>query len=157
MTFWTTSEWTNEAVWLAFERQVGSPGSDLRLLASLPQVALVTGCNNALTDNGPFSPIEATQVGLVWRLAKRIMAARSNVTEENFIDVDPWMEQQSRDNDPRGEQQQRASGSSGVKGKNFENECADRSTWRFRTFTTTPSWRRQSYQNYIVTMGSQPD
>jgi hypothetical protein len=43
------------------------------------------------------------------------MAARSNVTEENFIDVDPWMEQQSRDNDPRGEQQQRASGSSGVK------------------------------------------
>jgi len=118
----------DEAVWLAFERQVGSPGSDLRLLASLPQVALVTGCNNALTDNGPFSPIEATQVGLVWRLAKRIMAARSNVTEENFIDVDPWMEQQSRDNDPRGEQQQRASGSSGVKGKNFENECTDRST-----------------------------
>ena len=60
----------DEAIWRAFERQVGSPGSDLRLLASLPQVALVTGCNNALTDNGPFSPIEATQVGLVWRWPK---------------------------------------------------------------------------------------
>ena len=117
----------------------------------------MTGCNNALTDNGPFSPIEATQVGLVWRLAKRIMAARSNVTEENFIDVDPWMEQQSRDNDPRGEQQQRASGSSGVKERVLKMNALIDQHDDSELLPPSPADVDRWYQNYIVTMGSQPD
>lgn len=87
-----------EAVWRAFELQIGSPGADLRLLAALPKVALITGCGNAVTNNGGLTPIEATQVGLVWRLARRVVAARSDVSEADFIDVDPWQEVQLLEN-----------------------------------------------------------
>jgi hypothetical protein len=34
-------------------------------------------------------------VGLVWRMARRIMAAASRVDETNFVDVDPWLEASS--------------------------------------------------------------
>jgi hypothetical protein len=86
------------------------------------------------------------------------MAARSNVTEENFIDVDPWMEQQSRDNDPRGEQQQRASGSSGVKERVLKmNALIDQHDDSELLLPPSPADVDRWYQNYIVTMGSQPD
>jgi len=45
-----------ERIWRAFEVQVGSPGSDLRLLAALPKVALITGCGHAQTDRGKLHP-----------------------------------------------------------------------------------------------------
>ena len=45
-----------EQTWLAFEAQVGSPGADYRLLAALPQVALITACANAVTAAGPLTP-----------------------------------------------------------------------------------------------------
>lgn len=81
-----------EPVWRAFELQVGSPGSDLHLLAAPAKVALVQGCGNALTPQGQFYPMQATQVGLVWRLARRVTAAQANVREADFADVDPWLE-----------------------------------------------------------------
>ena len=62
----------------AFELQVGSPGSGLRLFAALPKVALVTGCCSAITPTGNLTLVEATQVGLVWRMARRVVAAQSN-------------------------------------------------------------------------------
>ena len=61
----------------AFELQVGSPGSGLRLLAALPKVALVTGCCSAITPTGNLTLVEATQVGLVWRMARRVVAKSS--------------------------------------------------------------------------------
>ena len=75
-----------EDVWRTFELQVGSPGADLRLLAPLPKAALVSGCGNALTPQGPLTPSQATQVGLVWRLSRRFLATQSNVREEEFVD-----------------------------------------------------------------------
>ena len=85
-----------DSVWEGFEAQVGSPGTDLRLLAALPKVAVVTGCGNTMLDTGPLTPIQATQVGLVWRMARRVVAAAGGTDEDSFIDVDPWME--TRDN-----------------------------------------------------------
>lgn len=82
----------SDEVWAAFESQVGSPGSDIRLLAALPRSAVVAGCGNAVTRDGGLTAMQATQVGLVWRLARRAMAAQSGVAEETFVDVDPWME-----------------------------------------------------------------
>ena len=77
----------DEEVWRAFEAQVGSPGSDLRLLATLPKVAVITGCGGAFTSDGLLNFIQATQVGLVWRLARRVVAAVSGVDEANFVDA----------------------------------------------------------------------
>lgn len=74
----------DEPVWEAFEAQVGSPGADYRLLAALPQVALITACGNAMMASGPFTPIQATPAE---RLARRVLAAQSDVREEDFIDV----------------------------------------------------------------------
>ena len=59
----------------SFEAQIRSPGTDLRLLAALPKIAVITGCGGAMSPDGPLNPIQATQVGLAWRMARRIMAA----------------------------------------------------------------------------------
>ena len=145
-----------EAVWRAFELQIGSPGADLRLLAALPKVALITGCGNAVTNNGGLTPIEATQVGLVWRLARRVVAARSDVSEADFIDVDPWQEvaESSRDTAP-GEQV--AKGGSSVKERVLKMSSLidqqDESELLPPPATEVDKW----YQNFIVSMGSQPD
>ena len=82
-----------ESTSAAFEGQVGSSGSDLRLLAALPKVALITGFGNTITASGGLSPMQANQVGLVWRLARRVMALyKSGISEEEFVDVGPWQE-----------------------------------------------------------------
>jgi hypothetical protein len=138
-----------EAVWRAFELQIGSPGADLRLLAALPKVALITGCGNAVTNNGGLTPIEATQVGLVWRLARRVVAARSDVSEADFIDVDPWQEvaESSRDTAP-GEQV--AKGGSSVKERVLKMSSLidqqDESELLPPPATEVDKW----YQNFIV-------
>ena len=93
----------SEEVWSAFESQVGSPGTDIRLLAALPR----SGCGNAATRDGGLTALQATQAGLVWRLARRSMAAQSGVSEESFIDVDPWIESgeaESGDTGARGQE-----------------------------------------------------
>ena len=145
-----------EPVWRAFEAQIGSAGADLRLLAALPKVALISGCGNAVTANGGFTPIEAPQVGLVWRLARRVVAAQSSVAESEFIDIDPWQEvaEPMRGTAPS-EQPQRAGG--GVKERVLKMSALidqqDDSELLPPPATDVDKW----YQNFIVTMGSPPD
>lgn len=80
-------------VWAAFTSQVGDPANDLRLFAALPRVAVVAGCNQAsFPDGSPLLPLQATQVGLVWRLCRKVVAAKSGLSEDQFIDIDPWNE-----------------------------------------------------------------
>ena len=82
-----------DPVWDAFVAQAGDPGEDVRLFAALPRIALTSGCNFAvLADGSPFTPMQATQIGLVWRLARRVTAARGGLAEQDFEDVDPWAE-----------------------------------------------------------------
>ena len=82
-----------DTLWQAWTNQVGDPGTDIRLLAALPRVAVQSGCTFAqLADGSSLTPIQATQVGLVWRLARRCMAAKSGIPEAEFQDVDPWHE-----------------------------------------------------------------
>ena len=78
-------------VWQAIEQQLGSPGGDLRLLAAIPAVAIRTACQNATGPTGAaMNAMESTQVGLVWRLSRRIMAQRAGMAETEFTDIDPW-------------------------------------------------------------------
>lgn len=68
-------------VWHAWIANVGDPGTDLRLLAALPRSAVVGGCQTAVTAAGnSFTAIQATQVGLLWRLARRVLVGVSGRT-----------------------------------------------------------------------------
>ena len=79
--------------WDAFTHQAGDPGEDVRLLAALPRVALTSGCSLAIMPDGSnFTPMQATQIGLMWRLARRVTAARAGLPETEFVDIDPWAE-----------------------------------------------------------------
>ena len=81
-------------VWNAVTAIMGDPGNDLRIVAALPRLALVTSIAQAqLPDGNPLNAIQATQVGLVWRLAKRVQAAKSGLEESSFVDEDPWREE----------------------------------------------------------------
>ena len=71
-------------VWDAFCSAVGDPGSDLRILASLPASMVseaATLCR--LGDGRGFTPVEATQVGLVYR-------ARHQVVHVALKRPQPW-------------------------------------------------------------------
>ena len=72
-------------VWVAFTTQVGDPANDLRLFAALPRVAVVGAGNQAtFPDGSPLLPLQATQVGLVWRLCRKVVAARAGTREDQF-------------------------------------------------------------------------
>eukprot|EP00435_Cladocopium_sp_Y103_P025911 s2755_g6.t1 len=147
-----------DAIWRAFEVQVGSPGSDLRLLAALPKVALVAGCGNAVTDQGPLTPMQATQVGLVWRLARRVMAAQSNVSEAEFVDIDPWLEGDTRAGGD-GSRSEPTPGrqSGGVKERVLKMSSLIDQQDESELLPPSSSDVDRWYQSYIVTMGSPPD
>eukprot|EP00435_Cladocopium_sp_Y103_P053882 s804_g17.t1 len=147
----------SERVWRAFELQVGSPGADYRLLAALPKVALVTGCGNATTDQGPFTPIEATQVGLVWRLARRAVAAQSGVSEEDFIDVDPWQEAASTTGGGTARPEPGSRTGSGVKERVLKMSALIDQQDDSELLPPMASEVDKWYQNFILIMGSQPD
>ena len=80
-------------VWQAFTEQVGDPANDMRLFGALPRIAVVQACNQAqFPDGSPLLPLQATRVGLVWRLTRKVVAAKSGMHESQFIDIDPWGE-----------------------------------------------------------------
>ena len=147
----------SEEVWAAFESQVGSPGTDLRLLAALPRSALVAGCGNAVTQAGGFTAMQATQVGLVWRLARRVMAAQSGVSEEMFIDVDPWMDNAEAEVGDTSTRVPEARPSSGVKERVLKMSSLIDQQDESELLPPNASDVDRWYQNYVVTMGAQPD
>ena len=78
-------------VWDAVCTHLGQTGEHIRLLGAVPASAIPAACGLAvLPDGSSLTPIHATQVGLVWRMARRITAFHSGVLEENFQDIDPW-------------------------------------------------------------------
>eukprot|EP00438_Fugacium_kawagutii_P003145 Skav224992 [mRNA] locus=scaffold373:32709:39847:- [translate_table: standard] len=100
--------------WTAFENQVGDFQGDLRFLAALPRAGLLGGISLAqLPDGSKILPVTATQIGLVWRLSKRVMAFQGGINENDFEDVDPWEDPSSSS----GNQATVNAGSSGVKDK----------------------------------------
>lgn len=57
-----------------------------RFLTALPRTGLLAGISQPAFPDGR---IEATQIGLVWRLARRSAAFQPGVTEAEFQDVGP--------------------------------------------------------------------
>ena len=143
------------SVWRAVVEQLGSPGQDIRLLAALPSMAIIAAVNAAyLPDNQGLTPVQATQVGLVWRLSRRAVAFHSGLNESEFHDTDPW-ESRSAEAKPTGGTASRGGGS-GVKERvlkmNSLIDQADDSELLPPTPNQVSSWT----SNFIAIMGALP-
>ena len=80
-----------EELWSAFTQEVGAPGDDPRLLAALPGKLVAAALSQASLPGGrPLSAILAAQVGLVWKLARRIMYTKGGGLWEDWTEEDPW-------------------------------------------------------------------
>lgn len=86
-----------------------------------------------------------------------VVAAKSNLPEENFTDVDPWAEQALGDTEAQGQQTRPTVGGGGAKERvlkmNSLIDQYDDSELLPPSASEVDRW----YQNYIMTMGSQPD
>jgi len=101
-----------DELWQAFTNIVGNFQDDLRLLSAFPRTGLLSGLGQAvLPDGRALTPVQATQIGLVWRLSRRVMAFQTGATEAEFQDIDPWQESTPSDTSRQN------STSSGVKEK----------------------------------------
>ena len=93
----------DDNVWGAVVAQLGDPGNDLRFFAATPHTAVVYAVSQAfLPDGSSLSAIQATQVGLMWRLARMVVAHNGGLAESNFVDIDPWKVVESEDSKPSG-------------------------------------------------------
>lgn len=62
-----------DALWQAFVAIAGDPGDDPRLLAVLPSHVVSAALERAvLQDGSPLSAVQASHVGLIYNLAKRV-------------------------------------------------------------------------------------
>ena len=143
-------------VWVAWTAQTGGFNNDIRLLAALPRTGVVSACGMAtLADGSAFTPVMATQIGLVWRLARRVIAKVSGVPENEYQDIDPWAEQPSRSSTSNGPQT--TPSPPAVKEKILKMSAlidqSDESELLPPSATQVNSW----LQNYIAVMGSTPE
>ena len=80
-------------VWQAFRAQIGDPGTDIRLLASLPVWIVRSACSSAaFADGSSFVPVHAAQVGLLWRAARKHTWLRHGGAEADFQDMEVWVD-----------------------------------------------------------------
>ena len=144
----------SDDAWDAWLQHIGPLGNDIRLLAALPAVAVVTAVGNAITVDGtPLNPVEATQGGLCWRTSRRAMAMQSGMEEKEFVDVDPWAPQIQQVS----LQQPSKTGSSGVKEHVLKMAAlvdqSDDSELMPPSMEEVHAWT----QNFVMLMGSMPD
>ena len=78
-------------VWQAFINVAGDPGNDVRLIAAMPPWTIPQIVNSStLADGERLTPIQAAQVGLVWRNARWVIHLRGGGEASRFVDTDPW-------------------------------------------------------------------
>ncbi len=145
-----------DETWQAFLHQVGDCREDLRLVAALSRPAVLAGAGVAiLPDGSGLTPLQATQVGLVWRLARRVMA----FSEDAFTDVEVWLDNPTEvSHSPTSTPATTTGGGSGgVKEKVLKMsnliDQADDSELLPPSNGELNKW----HQTYVAIMGSQPD
>ena len=78
-----------DRLWQSVTDQLGDPGDNILLVAALPQHVLMQACGNAEPTPGVgLTPFQATHVGLVWRICRKIVHIRAGQPEGDFRDVD---------------------------------------------------------------------
>ena len=79
------------AVWEAFTNVVGDPGEDIKLVAVLPPRVVGAGLAAArLQDGSVLSAVQASHVGLVYNLAKRIVHVKGGGDWDSWTEVSPF-------------------------------------------------------------------
>ena len=78
-------------LWQAFITEAGNPQEDIRLLAALPGTLVAAALSQAvLPGDVRLSAIQAAQVGLVWKLARRLMFVKGGGQWDEWTEEDPW-------------------------------------------------------------------
>ena len=81
----------SDAVWTSFCAQVGDPGNRAAHLAALPPWIIQGACSQAqFPDGGGLTPVHASQVGLLWRVARKYIFLHNGGQEEEYVDIEPW-------------------------------------------------------------------
>lgn len=81
-------------LWTAFTAVAGDPGEDLKLLAILPQPVVAAALERAvLPDGAPLSAVQASHVGMVYNLAKRIVHVKGGGNWDTWKDQSPFVDQ----------------------------------------------------------------
>ena len=81
-------------LWNAFIQVAGDPGDDLKLLAILPQPVVAAALERAVQPDGaPLSAVQASHVGMVYNLAKRIIHVKGGGDWDNWKNQSPFMDQ----------------------------------------------------------------
>eukprot|EP00913_Durusdinium_trenchii_P011626 g10919.t1 len=75
-------------LWQAFIQEAGNPNDDLRLLAALPGNLVLSQAT--LPGDTRLTAIQAAQVGLVWKLARRLMFVKGGGDWDRWEEEDPW-------------------------------------------------------------------
>eukprot|EP00435_Cladocopium_sp_Y103_P072900 s399_g41.t1 len=146
----------SDDVWNGVIAQLGDPGNSIAILSAVPKSALVAACGTTVTPNGALTAIQATQVGLVWRLSRRVMAFRAGVNELDYVDDDPWVTSEPAGDNVR-PGRHGPQGSSGLKEQVLKMgslvDQSDESELLPPTMEDVNKW----HQNYVAIMGAQPD
>ena len=80
-----------DPLWDAFVSTAGDPGNDLRLVAAMPAWTIPQIVSTSTLASGErLTPIQAAQVGLVWRNARWVAHLQGGGNAEAFVDKDPW-------------------------------------------------------------------
>ena len=150
----------NDEVWQAFLNQVGDCREDLRLVAALSRPAVVAGAGVAVMPDGAgFSPLQATQVGLVWRVARRVMAFHGGVSEDAFVDVEVWLDNpiDASQSSTRVTSSTPSVGGGSVKEKVLKMSSLIDQSDDSELLPPTNAELNKWHQTYVAIMGSQPD
>ena len=80
-----------DRVWTCFTEQVGDPGDDLKLLGALPPPVIGAALERArLADGSPLSAVQASHVGLIYGLTRRILHTLSGGDWDRWVDSSPF-------------------------------------------------------------------
>ena len=78
-------------LWEAFCTAMGDPGADLRLLAAMLAEMISEGVAAVRAEGGRrLTPVEAIQLGLVYRAAHRLVHLGTGGSLSNWVDPNPW-------------------------------------------------------------------
>ena len=80
-----------DPLWKALTDVMGDPGQDVRQVAALTKWAIAQAISGVqIAPNQGASVIQAAQLGLVWRSARKFVHLKAGGDESQFVDVDPW-------------------------------------------------------------------
>ena len=80
-----------DPLWKGLTAVMGDPGGDARQVAALTKWAIAQAISGVQTaPSQGASVVQAAQLGLVWRSARKMIYLKAEGEESEFVDVDPW-------------------------------------------------------------------